>query len=76
MFIFIYFSLLRDELIAQENESPSIAMHSPKILTLDLEKLETIKSKSEEAVSLFGRVDILINNAGMTVRCVYVYDFI
>ena len=74
MFIFIYFSLLRDELIAQENESPSIVMHSPKILTLDLEKLETIKSKSEEAVSLFGRVDILINNAGMTVRCVY--DFI
>ena len=70
----LFLFTLRDELIAQENESPSIVMHSPKILTLDLEKLETIKSKSEEAVSLFGRVDILINNAGMTVRCVY--DFI
>ena len=40
----------------------------PKILTLDLEKIETIKSKAEEAISMFGHLDILINNAGLSVR--------
>ena len=49
-------------------ESQHIELHKPKILTLDLENLNTIGAKAAEAVSLFGRVDILINNAGMTVR--------
>ena len=49
-------------------ESHPLELHTPKILTLDLENLNTIEVKAAEAVSLFGRVDILINNAGMTVR--------
>ena len=49
-------------------ESHPVEMHTPKILTLDLENLNTIEAKAAEAVALFGRVDILINNAGMTVR--------
>ena len=40
----------------------------PKILSLDLEKLETLREKAEEAVKMFGHIDILVNNAGMTVR--------
>ena len=58
----------RDELINDERESHPIKTHTPKILTLDLENLSSIEAKAGEAVSLFGRVDILINNAGMTVR--------
>ena len=49
-------------------ESHPLELHTPKILTLDLENLNTIGAKAAEAVALFGRVDILINNAGMTVR--------
>ena len=40
----------------------------PKILSLDLEKLDTLKEKAEEAVNMFGHIDILVNNAGMSVR--------
>ena len=58
----------RDEIINQETESHPTKMLTPQILTLDLENLSTIEAKAAEAVSLFGRVDVLINNAGMTVR--------
>ena len=40
----------------------------PKILSLDLEELESLESKATEALSLFGGVDIIVNNAGMSVR--------
>ena len=50
-------------MINQETESHSTKMVTPKILTLDLENLNTIEAKATEAVSLFGRVDVLINNA-------------
>ena len=40
----------------------------PKILSLDLEELESLESKASEALSLFGEVDIIVNNAGMSVR--------
>ena len=43
-------------------------VYEPKILSLDLEELNTLKSKATEALSLFGSVDILVNNAGMSVR--------
>ena len=35
-----------------------------KIVTLDLEKLDTLEAKTNEAVQAFGTVDILVNNAG------------
>ncbi|XP_022093555.1 dehydrogenase/reductase SDR family protein 7-like isoform X2 [Acanthaster planci] len=40
--------------------------HPPCILPLDLEDLEGIPKKAQEALALHGRVDILINNGGMT----------
>ena len=42
--------------------------HEPMILTLDIGNLEVIPSKAETALSFFGHVDILINNAGQSYR--------
>ena len=42
--------------------------HSPKILSLDLSLASSLSDKATEAVQAFGRVDILINNAGISSR--------
>ena len=56
-------------MINMKDEVPNASqLYEPKILTLDLEKIETIKAKAEEAISLFGHLDVLINNAGLSVR--------
>jgi short-subunit dehydrogenase len=39
-----------------------------KILTLDVADLESIPQKAAEARALFGRIDMLVNNAGITQR--------
>lgn len=39
-----------------------------KILPLDLAKIEDAKMVSEKAISCFGRIDMLINNAGISQR--------
>lgn len=39
-----------------------------RILPLDLELLDTLPAKVAEAESMFGRIDILINNAGLAIR--------
>lgn len=39
-----------------------------KIIVLDLLKTEELVLKSEEAISLYGRIDIFINNGGVTQR--------
>ena len=39
-----------------------------KIVTLDLEKLDTLESKTKEAIKAFGAVDILVNNGGISQR--------
>lgn len=38
------------------------------ILPLDLEDFENMKSKAEEAISYFGKIDVLINNGGISQR--------
>lgn len=38
------------------------------VLPLDLEQLEELPRKAEEAVARFGRIDILINNAAVALR--------
>lgn len=38
------------------------------ILPLDLEQLDTLPHKIEEAENLFGRIDILVNNAAVAIR--------
>ena len=57
-------SLLRDVLVDNDRED----VFQPKILSLDLEELKPLESKATEALSLFGGVDIIVNNAGMSVR--------
>ncbi len=39
-----------------------------KILALDLENLESLPQKAEEAIQLFGKIDVLINNGGISQR--------
>lgn len=41
---------------------------SAKVLPLDLEKLSELPDKVKEAVKYYGKIDLLINNAGMAVR--------
>jgi hypothetical protein len=40
----------------------------PAVLCLDLENVSSLKDKAEQALSLFGCVDILINNAGTIIN--------
>merc|ERR1712242_552738 len=55
---------LRDVLVDNDRED----VFHPKILSLDLEDLKSLESKATEALSLFGGLDIIVNNAGMTVN--------
>eukprot|EP00123_Amoebidium_parasiticum_P020476 comp5044_c0_seq1/m.1143 comp5044_c0_seq1/g.1143 ORF comp5044_c0_seq1/g.1143 comp5044_c0_seq1/m.1143 type:complete len:312 (-) comp5044_c0_seq1:139-1074(-) len=42
--------------------------HSVRVLTIDLADLHSLPGKAKEALSLFGRIDVLINNAGLSTR--------
>ncbi|KAJ8319109.1 hypothetical protein KUTeg_004200 [Tegillarca granosa] len=42
--------------------------YCPGVIQLDLEKIQTLPEKVEEAVKIFGQIDILINNAGISYR--------
>merc|ERR1719239_1012330 len=55
---------LRDVLVENGRED----VFQPKVLSLDLEELDSLESKASEALSLFGGLDIIVNNAGMSVR--------
>jgi len=44
-----------------------------KVLPLDLEQTNTLEAKALEAIALFGRIDILINNGGISQRS-YAYE--
>lgn len=39
-----------------------------KVLPLDLAELSNLPSKAEEALNMFGRVDVLVNNGGVSTR--------
>ncbi|MFY0629031.1 MAG: SDR family oxidoreductase [Flavobacteriaceae bacterium] len=52
-------------------ESVKIACKSPenvKVLTLDLENYEDFNEVANEAISWYGRIDILVNNGGISQR--------
>jgi len=60
--------LLRDELIDIGKLDNSSEYFDPEIVSLDLERVETLKDKYNEALAIFGHIDILINNAGLSNR--------
>lgn len=43
-------------------------VYVPAVVPLDLADLSSVKSKTTEILQVYGHVDILINNAGMTYR--------
>lgn len=47
---------------------PQLTRYSPKILCLDLSDHASLADKCREALGFYGRVDILINNAGVSSR--------
>ncbi|TCC93290.1 SDR family oxidoreductase [Pedobacter frigiditerrae] len=56
----------RDELLrVKSNCTDNINIH---ILPLDLEENESLPSKADEAIRIFGRIDILINSGGISQR--------
>lgn len=42
--------------------------HEPAILILDLHELKEIPAKAEEALAIHGRIDVLVNNGGISYR--------
>ncbi|MEX1239746.1 MAG: SDR family oxidoreductase [Cyclobacteriaceae bacterium] len=58
----------KEELERVKGNCPSAAQAHIKILPLDLEKSDTLQLSTEAAVQIFGHVDILINNGGITQR--------
>ncbi len=60
----------KEELERVKSESSSTA--KIEVLTLDLADTDSLFSKSQEAIALFGQVDILINNGGISQRSMVV----
>lgn len=57
-----------DQLERVKNNCVGSAQAEVKILPLDLSLSETLKRSTEEAIAMFGHVDILINNGGISQR--------
>lgn len=45
-----------------------LQVHSPKTLVMDLSSSSTLPDRTREAIEKFGKIDILINNAGISSR--------
>ncbi len=61
-------SARRKEELERVQKACSNGLADIKILPLDLEENSMLKQKAEEAQALFGSIDILINNAGISQR--------
>jgi short-subunit dehydrogenase len=57
-----------DELKRVKSNCAPSAQNSIKTLPLDLTKTDTLKLSTEAAIQLFGHVDILVNNGGISQR--------
>merc|ERR1712192_54427 len=53
---------LEEELILAGGEE------RPEVVTLDLSSLDSLEGKAEEIIQVFGRLDVLINCGGVSVR--------
>lgn len=58
----------RRESILEEVKSRCKNQDNIKVLTIDLEKTQELSTKVDEAIKLFGKVDILVNNGGLSQR--------
>jgi short-subunit dehydrogenase len=58
----------KEELERVKGNCPAEAQPDIRILPLDLAKPETLALTTEAAIQLFGRIDILINNGGISQR--------
>jgi short-subunit dehydrogenase len=58
----------KDELQRVKGNCPSASQGSIQVLPLDLEKSETLKLSTQAAVQIFGHIDILVNNGGVSQR--------
>ncbi|XP_076365686.1 dehydrogenase/reductase SDR family protein 7-like isoform X2 [Tachypleus tridentatus] len=56
---------VKKDLIHSKTKWP---VYEPYILPMDLNELKDIPTKAEEALSAFGKIDILINNGGISYR--------
>ncbi len=65
--VFLILSARRKELL-QEVRQKCHNSENVKILPLDLTETDSLESKAQEAIGLFGQVDILINNGGISQR--------
>ncbi|KAM0730063.1 Dehydrogenase/reductase SDR family protein 7-like [Formica fusca] len=50
------------------NTHQTVPTHLPIVLPLDLTEINNLKDKVSEAIMVYGRIDILINNAGISYR--------
>lgn len=58
----------KEELERVKGNCPADAQPTVRILPLDLEKADTLRLSVEAAIQMFGHVDILINNGGISQR--------
>ena len=58
----------RNEIALQKVKEQCVFSENIKILPLDLEDLDSLNNKANEAWELFGKIDILINNGGISQR--------
>jgi len=56
------------EALARVKKNCTKGLSEIHILSLDLSKLKTLKRKAEKALRMFGRIDLMIHNAGVAAR--------
>jgi len=61
-------SARREDKLIEVNRKLPRNPGSAKILPIDLEKLEELPKKTNTALSFYGKIDYLINNAGLSVK--------
>ncbi len=58
----------KDELDRVKGNCPAATQANVRILPLDLSEPETLKLSAEAAIQIFGHIDVLINNGGISQR--------
>jgi short-subunit dehydrogenase len=61
----------REEALIEVRSKMNADESRVKILTLDLSRSETFSTKTTDALSLFGSIDVLVNNGGISQRSIF-----